>query len=224
MTNILYDTPYEKYRKFGASSLTDVELLAIILRNGTKNEDVLSLANRILLLGDDDKRILGLQSLDFDDLKSIHGIGPVKAMCLGCIVELSKRMSMQQKKELLDFSNASSIAEYYMEELRHLKHESVMLLLLDGKCRLIKEIRLSSGTVNTSVFSSRDIFMYACQYNAVAFILIHNHPSGDPNPSNNDFTVTGKIKAAGELMDIPLVDHIIIGDKVFYSFRAKGYI
>ena len=224
MTNILYETPYEKYRKFGPSALTDAELLAIIIRNGTKHEDALSIASKILASGDGQKRILGLQSLKYEDLLNYPGIGEIKAMCLGSFLELSKRMCMQEREKSILFSDSATVADYYMESLRHLKQENVLLLLLDGKCHLIKEVRLSNGTINSSVFSTRDIFLNAYQYEAVAILLLHNHPSGDPQPSNEDYKVTGHVKGAGELLGIPLIDHIIIGDMCYFSFKAKGYI
>lgn len=224
MTTSKNDTPYEKYQSRGPSSLSDTELLAILLRNGNKNENAYELAGRILSISGDEGRIIGLQRLSFEELLSIEGIGKVKAMCIGCIVELSRRMYMQNKKEVLNLNRPETIAEYFMEEVRHLEVENVILLMLDIKCNLIKSEILSTGSVNFALVAVRDIFIKALRVKAGGIVLIHNHPSGDPTPSNNDIAITKKVKSAGELMEIPLFDHIIIGDKKFVSLKQCGYI
>lgn len=224
MTSKTKDLPYDKYQKYGPAALSDTELLSIIIRNGTRDEDALSLSARILSLCDEDNRILGLQRLSYEDLIAVHGIGKVKAMCIGCIVELSRRMSMQSRKVELCLNDPKTIAGYYMEQFRHLERETAHVLLVDGRCRLIKEIALTVGTVNSSILSTRDVFMCALKHKATAVILIHNHPSGDPSPSDHDMSITAKVKEAGALLDIPLLDHIIIGDREYYSFRSRGYI
>lgn len=224
MTEKKIDTPYDKFMQLGPEALSDIELLAIIIRNGTKEEDAYELAFRILSQADDEGRIIGLQNLSFDDLLNVRGIGKVKAMCIGCIVELSRRMSRQKKKEVLNLNNPESIADYFMEQVRHLEQENVFLLLVDTKCKLIKEICLSKGSVNASIVSIRDIFIMALRYKASGVILIHNHPSGDPTPSSNDLKITTNLRKAGELMEIPLLDHIIIGDKNYISLKQNGYI
>ena len=130
------------------------------------------------------------------------GMGKVKAMCIECIIELGKRMHKQSRRELLNFASPKSIADYYMEQLRHLEQECVYLILLDTKCNILKEIHLSSGTVNSSIVSIRDIFINALNYKASGIILLHNHPSGDPTPSKQDFSITINVKEAGILMNI----------------------
>ena len=165
-----------------------------------------------------------MQRLSYEELVSINGIGRVKAMCIGCIVELSRRMSMQSRREVLRLNDPHSIADYYMEKFRHLENETVFIAIVDNKCRLLKELTLTIGTVNSSILSTRDVFMCALKNKASGIIVIHNHPSGDPSPSNDDRKITSKLKSAGELMDIPLIDHIIIGDRAYFSFKDKGYI
>jgi len=224
MTNNKNELPYDKYLRLGPEALTDVELLSIIIRNGTKTQDAISLASKILSMCDEDNRILGLQRLSYEELISINGIGKVKAMCLGCIVELSKRISMQGRKKELCLNKPETISAYYMEKFRHLERENVFVLLVDTKCNLIKEITLTIGTVNSSILSARDLFICALKNKASGVIILHNHPSGDPSPSKCDIQITSKIKKAGELIDIPLLDHIIIGDRDFYSFKNTGYI
>ena len=220
----LYFTPYDKFQALGVQSLSDVELLAIIIRSGTKDMDALALADNLLALHDSKSRIVGLQNVSFEELISYKGIGKVKAMCIECIIELGKRMHKQSRRELLNFASPKSIADYYMEQLRHLEQECVYLILLDTKCNILKEIHLSSGTVNSSIVSIRDIFINALNYKASGIILLHNHPSGDPTPSKQDFSITINVKEAGILMNIPLFDHIIVGDMNYYSFKATGFI
>ena len=223
MTNLFF-TPYDKFMTLGVNSLSDVELLAIIIRSGTKEMDALELADFLLASHDDKSRIVGLLNTSFEELLSYKGIGKVKAMCIECIIELSKRMYKQSRRELLSFAKPDSIADYYMEQLRHLEQECVYLLLLDVKCNLLKEIQLTSGTINSSIVSPREIFINALNYKASGIVLLHNHPSGDSTPSKMDFSITTKIKEAGALIDIPLFDHIIIGDMNFYSFKSMGFI
>ncbi len=203
------ERPYEKCLKAGAESLTDGELLAVLIRCGTKNYSALELAFALLY------------HLDMEMLKTIPGIGNVKAIEILCALELSKRLARASIKEESDFSSPEYIASYYMEEMRHLCVEKVMLLLLDGRHRLMKEILLSKGTANSSWVPVRTIFVEALRYEAVYMILIHNHPSGCPEPSREDLVITKQIKEAGELLGIPLSDHIIIGDKCYTSLREQ---
>ncbi len=217
-------TPYEKYQSLGPESLTDVELLSILIRNGTSKKDALAIADELLGKYDRDGRIIGLFNLTADELMEYEGIGRVKAMCIGSLFELSKRISKQKKQEALSLSSPSSIADYYMEQLRHLMQETTYLLILDVKCNILKEIKMTSGTINSSLVSVRDIFVYALLYKASGIVLLHNHPSGDSTPSRSDISLTAKLKEASEFMDIPLIDHIIIGDMNYFSFKSKGYI
>lgn len=194
------ERPYEKCLKAGAESLTDGELLAVLIRCGTKNYSALELAFALLDRHPVYKGLAGLYHLD---------------------MELSKRLARASIKEESDFSSPEYIASYYMEEMRHLCVEKVMLLLLDGRHRLMKEILLSKGTANSSWVPVRTIFVEALRYEAVYMILIHNHPSGCPEPSREDLVITKQIKEAGELLGIPLSDHIIIGDKCYTSLREQ---
>ena len=157
-------------------------------------------------------------------LKKIHGIGRVKALQIVCIVELSKRLSKASAIKGLDFSSAAKIAEYYMEDLRHHQQEHMKLLMLNTKARLIGETDISKGTVNASLVSPRELFIEALQKNAVSIILLHNHPSGDPTPSKEDILITKRIKEAGNLIGIELLDHIIIGNNCYTSLAEKNLV
>ena len=215
------ERPYEKCEKMGAEKLTDVELLAVLLRTGSRGENAVSLARRILY-GAEDKGILGLHQFSLERLRKIKGIGRVKALELEACAELAKRLAKLKRKQRFSVRSPRSIAEYYMEQLRHEKREKTLLLLLDGKNRIIREHMISEGTVNLSMASSREIFIEALKYEAVYIILIHNHPSGDPTPSMQDLKSTKMIKKAGDFMEIPLLDHIIIGDCSYVSLREQN--
>lgn len=215
------ERPYEKCLKSGAESLTDGELLGVIIRCGTRQCTALELAYTLLDKHPVYKGLAGLYHLDLEMLKTIPGIGNVKAIEVLCVLELSKRLAKASLQEESDFSSPDYIAAYYMEEMRHLSVEKVKLLLLDGRHRLMKEILLSKGTANSSWVPVRTIFIEALRYEAVYMILIHNHPSGCPEPSREDLVITRQIKEAGELLGIPLSDHIIIGDRCYTSLREQ---
>lgn len=218
------DLPYEKFLECGAESLTDAELLAIIIRTGTQGEDALTLAERILSMDGNRDGLLLLQHISPERLKSVRGIGEVKAVRIKCIAELSNRIASTRMYDRLDFSRPELVADYYMEQMRHLENEQVRLVLLDNKSRMITDMVISTGTVNFSVLSPRDIFIRALEYRAVFIMLLHNHPSGDPTPSRDDITVTAKIRVAGSFLQIPLLDHIVIGDRRYISFMEQNLL
>lgn len=215
------DRPYEKCLEHGAVSLSDTELLAVLLRTGVKGLDVLKLAQ--YLLGPDcgGEGILNIHNLTLEELKSIKGIGNVKAIQILCLSELAKRLSKANAKEGLAFTLPSTIAEYYMEEMRHRKQEHIKLLMLNSKSKLLGETEVSKGTVNASLVSPRELFIEALNKQAVSIILLHNHPSGDPTPSTTDILLTKRVQEAGDLIGIELLDHIIIGDNCYSSFAES---
>ena len=216
--------PYERFVRFGPQSLTEAELLAIIIRTGTKDKTALELAEEVLKLTKYPKEgLLGLHELSLEKLMSISGIGEVKAIKLKCLAELSRRISTAKAKEGMNFTTSAQVAAYYMEELRHRQTECVMMACLDTKGKLICERILSEGTVRMSLVSPREIFLAALECKAVNIILLHNHPSGDPTPSPTDYELTLHIKELGEQMDILLLDHIIIGDQNYFSFKEADW-
>lgn len=215
--------PYDKFLKYGAQALSDEELLAIILRTGTQGEDALTLAMRVLTLCGREG-ILGLYHLTPEDLKKIRGIGEVKAVKLITIAELSRRMAGAVRGQDICFQNPRSVAEAYMERMRHFEQEHCMVIYLDGKDMRIADEELSVGTLNASLVSVREIFRRACRHNAASVILLHNHPSGNATPSKEDILMTQKLSQAAQLMEIPLLDHIIIGDNTYTSLKEKGVL
>ena len=217
--------PYEKFMQFGAENLTESELLAVILRTGNRDEDAEELAERILDIASYGKQGLpGLHRISMEKLLRIKGNGRVKAIQIKCVMELCTRMARAKATEGLTFQRSGSVAAYYMENLRHKNRECVLLLMLDAKGHLLKETRLSEGTVKSSLLSPREVFIEALKAEAVHILLLHNHPSGDPSPSKEDLVITASIAELGERLDIPLIDHIIIGDNKYISFKEQGYL
>ena len=214
--------PYEKFKELGPNALSNEELLAIILRTGTSNKPALKIAEEVLDTKDAYQgKLMGLYHKSLKELMEIDGIGEVKAIKLKCLTELSLRMAKERLENRVVFTNPSDIAEYYMETCRHLEVEKVFLLCLDNQLRLIKEYELSKGTINTSLISPREIFIEALNAKAVYILLIHNHPSGNPSPSKADIQITLKVLEAGEIIDIKLLDHIIIGDHSYVSLKEQ---
>lgn len=213
--------PYEKFMTLGPSALTSAELLAIILRTGTRNCPALELAQKILSLSGDTLELNSLHHISLRELMEIPGIGEVKAVKVKCIAELAMRMSREKAALALRFDTPETVADYYMEMMRHQEKEIVLLLLLDNKLKMIEEYMVSVGTVNASLLSTREIFIQALKCRACHLMLLHNHPSGEPVPSRADLLITQKIKEAGELMDIPLIDHIIVGDGCYISLKQE---
>lgn len=214
--------PYEVVKSYGVEELNDDELLAVFIRTGTKEENAVEVANRILD-GFPERNLLGLCHIPWKELMKIPGIGEVKAIKLVCLAELARRISRTEAKKGLKFDRPETIWQYYKESLRHEEREKVILIMLDQKLQLICDAVLSIGTVRESIVSPRELFLMALKEKAVQIMLVHNHPSGDPAPSKADLEITGRIGMLGAMMEIPLVDHIIIGDKTYCSLREKGY-
>lgn len=217
------ERPYEKCLKRGVSSLSDSELLAVLLRTGTKGENVIELANRILYQKGREG-LLGLHQFSIEELRKMKGIGTVKAVQIVCISELTKRLAKAKAEKTLSFTSPDTIAQYYMEDLRHETQEHMKMLMLDSKANLIGDKDVFKGTVNASLITPRELFIEALQKNAVSIIIMHNHPSGDPTPSREDLFATKRILEAGNLIGIELLDHIIIGNNCYISFREKGIL
>ena len=214
------ERPYEKFLSQGIESLSDAELLAIILKTGTKNETSVDVARKILL--GNHNNLLNLYDLSYRDLMHIPGIGQVKAIQLKAVAELSKRIAKTNRGYTLQMDTPSSIADYYMEQLRHAKEELLVCAFFDSKCNFLGDVIISKGSVNYAYVSPRDIFRHAFDYEAVLFIMLHNHPSGDPFPSEDDFQITYRIGKGAQILELQLVDHIIIGDNKYYSFKENG--
>lgn len=216
------EKPYEKCIQRGAKGLSDAELLAVILRTGTIQRTSLQTAQQLLRGGEGN--LLNLVNLTIEEMQEIPGIGQVKAAQMKCVAELAMRIARTRRAVKISLNQPESVAGYYMETLRHESKEKLLLAMFDAKCNLLGDEVISVGTVNHSLVSPREVFLKALQYKAVHIVMLHNHPSGDPTPSEADKLVTKRIAACGEMMDILLADHIIIGDNSYISFREKGLL
>ncbi len=217
------ERPYEKCEQYGVGSLSDAELLAVIIRTGRKGERVTELALRVLdnIPG---KKIGGLFQMTLNQLQSIRGIGRVKAIQLSCLTEITKRMmSSAVSTQQLLCTEPEKIAVYFMPKMKFLECEQVRLLILNGRNALVRDLEMSNGSFNSALASPREIFYNAIKHGAVSIIVLHNHPSGDPTPSREDILVTKRLADTGKMVGIPLLDHIIIGDNCYISMKASGY-
>lgn len=214
--------PYEVVKEYGAEELDDKELLAVFIRTGTRKQNAVEVADRVLN-SFPERNLLGLCHIPWKELMKIPGIGEVKAIRLKCLAELARRISKMEARKGLKFDQPGTIWQYYKESLRHEEREKVILIMLDQKLQMLSDAVLSIGTVRESIVSPRELFLLALKEKAVQIMLVHNHPSGDPTPSRADLAITRRVQMLGAMMEIPLTDHIIIGDKTYCSLREKGY-
>lgn len=218
------ERPYEKAAQYGTQILSDSELLAIILRTGSRSEKAIDLAQRLLLLSDQEKKLVGLMDKTMEELKSVKGIGFVKSIQIKAIFELAKRISKSEALQKVKINSPGSVANIYMEEMRYLKQEQIRIVYLDTKNQILGDDVLTVGSVNASILDPRDVFISALKKNAVNIIMIHNHPSGDPTPSREDYMITRRVKEGGDLLGVKVLDHLIIGDGRYISLKEKGTI
>ena len=208
--------PRERFLKNGAMSLSDAELLAVILQKGSKKENVVDMSNRLLSKHGIDK----LCDLSLKELQEIDGIGPAKAMQIKALFEFNKRHSLSRQNGK-PIKSAKDVYDYASQRLNSNDKEHFMILHLDSKNRIIKDEVISIGTLNASIIHPREIFKSAIKESANSIILVHNHPSGDSEPSAEDEQVTEKLFEAGELLSIKVLDHVIIGKYNYHSFKEN---
>ncbi len=213
------DRPREKVIKNGVACLTDAELLAILLRTGTKEKSVLGVASDVIKMYGEKLSLLAKS--DFIALSKIKGIGPTKAITVMAALELGRRVDSAHIIEETTVSSSEAAAVVFSRYLRDANKEQFYVMLLNVKNKLISVECLSIGTLNASVAEPRDVFQLAFLKNAAAVLLAHNHPSGDPTPSKEDVRVTERMNKVGEALGIPVLDHIIVGAGNFYSFTDK---
>lgn len=215
------ERPYEKLERYGEKALSNAELIAIIIKSGTKGESSLSIAQKILSLEKDGKNNLRfLQNLSIEDFMKIKGIGKVKAIQLKAIGELTKRMSKPLDISKIQINTPSNVAEL-LEEMKYEKREIVKTIILNSKNIIMKIVDVCFGGTNSAILKPKDVLQEAIKIGAPKIILVHNHPSGDPTPSQSDLDFTNRIYEAASLMGIELLDHIVIGD---YGFRSIFYL
>nr|WP_312575942.1 DNA repair protein RadC [Sedimentibacter sp.] len=215
------ERPQEKLLKYGANSLSNSELIAIILRTGSKQDNVIVLAQKILK--EDGNGLRNIAEGTLDKFKRYYGISDVKASQLMALSELSKRISAF-KNDKIKISSPNDAAVVMMEEMRYYKKEYFKIILLDTKNNIIKVSEISIGSLNSSIVHPREVFQEAIINSSSAIILVHNHPSGEPEPSKEDIALTNRLVECGKIIGIQVIDHIIIGDGNFCSFKEEGYI
>lgn len=209
----LSERPYEKLELYGEDTLSNSELLAIILGNGTKDESSVTLAQRVLCLNNElsGNEFRFLQSVSLEELKKIKGIGRVKAIRLKAAFEIATRLTKPLNYEMT-VNSSKDVARIFMEELRCEKREIVKVVILNNKNKIMRIENVSLGGTNFAVIDPKDIFSTPLKMGAGKIILVHNHPSGNSTPSVEDFQVTKRIKECAEMLGIELLDHLVIGD------------
>ncbi len=215
------DRPRERLLRYGSTHLSNQELLAILLGTGSRNESVMDLSNRVLMHFEG---IHLLQNAAVQELTAIKGIGPAKAVYILAAIELGKRISSYRSNERFVVRSPEDGAEYVMEEMRILHQEHFVALYLNSKNEVIHQQTLFIGSLNSSIVHPREVFREAVRRSAASIICIHNHPSGDPTPSQEDIHVTRRLVESGKMIGIDILDHIIIGDRKFISLKEKGYV
>lgn len=213
------ERPRERMMRYGAEALSHSELIAILLRTGTKRESAVHLAGRILK---ECGSLHNLVDMSMNELVAIRGIGPAKAVQLRAGIELGRRVSRSRPGEAVTVRRPQDAADYVMEDLRLLKKEHFVCLFLNTKNHIIARETLSIGTLNASLVHPREVFRAAIKHNSASLICVHNHPSGDPTPSPEDIGLTKRLTEAGELVGIEVLDHLVIGDGRFVSLKEHG--
>ena len=215
------ERPMEKGLYQGMNSLSNAELLALVINSGTKEKSAILLAQQVISQAGD---IQHLGDITPQELMGIPGIGPGKAARISAALELGKRMASRSPSAPVCVDNPDDIAALFMEEMRGLKQENFRILLLSVKGSILSAETISRGDLSSTPVHPREVFRPAVKKSAAAIILIHNHPSGDPTPSRQDIEITKQIGKASEILNIPLVDHIIIGDNKYTSLKEAGYL
>lgn len=215
------EMPREKMINKGVKYLTNSELLAILIRTGNKRYNALDLSSQIIKKSENGIR--GLHEMSIDELCEIDGVGPSKATIIKAALELGNRVSTYIP-EKYKIGNPWDIYIYFMEEMRYMKKEVFKIVLLNTKNEIITDIDVSVGSLNSSIVHPREVFVEAIRKSANAIILMHNHPSGNPEPSDEDIRITERLMYSGEIIGIEVLDHIVIGDGEYYSMKEEGDI
>jgi DNA repair protein RadC len=216
------DRPREKLINKGTASLSDAELLAILISSGTKEKSAVDLGREILGMVNNNLNSLG--KLSVADLKKLHGIGPARAVTISAALELGRRRKLAEAEDVMQIKSSKDVADIFQPLLADLLHEEFWILFLNRSNRVINRMRISQGGISGTVTDVRMVMKNAIECLASGIVVCHNHPSGNLNPSESDTKITRKIKEAGDLMDIQLLDHLIISEKDYYSFADNGLL
>jgi len=213
------ERPRERLKKYGAASLSNAELLAIILRTGAASESVLNLSAKLLARFGG---LSGLAKAGFGELCMERGLAEAKAAQLKAALELGRRLLSTQPEERLAVRSPEDVANLLQAEMSFLEQEELRLVLLNTKNQVLAISQVYKGSVNTSLIRVSELFREAVRENCPALVVVHNHPSGDPTPSQEDIKITEQIVKAGKLLDIEVLDHLIIGHQRYVSLKERG--
>lgn len=216
------ERPREKLINYGAERLSNAELLALIIRTGHREDTALDVAQSILNM--DEKGLSHLTNITIKDLTKVKGIGICKACQILASIEIGKRIKRWSAEDKIKVTSPDILVNLISDEMRFLNKEHFNIAILDTKNQIIAIENISIGTLNASIVHPRDVFLAAINRNANSIILIHNHPSGDPSPSDEDMNITYRLIDAGDLIGIKVLDHIIIGDNRYVSFKEKNLL
>ncbi|WP_108669443.1 RadC family protein [Peribacillus acanthi] len=215
------ERPRERFLQDGAQSLSNQELLALLLRTGTQNESVMQLSNKLI------SHFEGLRLLkdaSVEEMISIRGIGEAKAIQILAAVELGRRISNFTDQDRYVIRSPEDCANYCMNDMRFLTQEHFVCLYLNTKNQVLHKQTIFIGSLNSSIVHPREVYKEAFRRSAASIICVHNHPSGDPTPSREDIEVTKRLAECGKIIGIDILDHVIIGDKKYVSLKEKGYL
>lgn len=215
------DRPRERFIQHGPESLSNQELLALLLRTGTKQDSVMALSNKLLA------KFGGLRLLkesSIEEMTSIKGIGEAKAVQISAAMELGRRISNLTNEERYVIRSPEDCANYCMNDMRFLTQEHFVCIYLNTKNQILHKQTIFIGSLNASIVHPREVFKEALRRSAASIICLHNHPSGDPTPSREDIEVTKRLAECGRIMGIELLDHLVIGEKKYVSLKEKGYL
>lgn len=213
------ERPRERMLQYGAQALSHAELLAILLRTGTRSESAIMIAQRILAQSGG---LRGLADSGVEELVEIKGVGPAKAVQLKAAIELGRRMVASRLSESVTIRSPRDAAELLTEQLRYLQKEHFVCLFLNTKNVVIAQETLSIGSLNASIVHPREVFRAAIKYSSASIVCAHNHPSGDPAPSPEDIAITKRLVESGQIVGIDVLDHIVVGDGRFVSLKEQG--
>lgn len=214
------DRPRERLIRQGARSLSNQELIAILLGTGTKRESVLTVANRVLI---NFEKLHNLKHATLEEMTEINGIGEAKAVLLLAAIELGRRLASKDLEERFTIRSPEDAATFLMQDMTSLQQEHFVCLFLNVKNQVLHKQTIFVGSLNASIVHPREIFREAVKRSAASIICSHNHPSGIPTPSPEDIDVTTRLYEAGKIVGVDLLDHVIIGDHQFVSMKEKGY-
>ena len=214
------ERPREKMVRFGASALSAAELLAVLISSGNKEDSALTLAGRVLSI--ESKGLQGLANLQPEELMKVKGVGPAAAGRILAAVELGRRLASAPPSGKIAVNDPKSVADMFMGDMRNLQQEKLQVLMLNTKGEFMAREDVSQGGTYSAFAGPREVFANAVRKGAYGVIIAHNHPSGDPSPSKEDLILTKQLAAAGKVLGIELLDHIIIGDGRFVSLREQG--